>query len=95
MKKKPLFHDYLTNKKPDRNDSEDSIAGYHSAVIMQMNSIAGQMAVAVPAGNIRISDGFAERDCCGLWIRDKIPKNWWSFLMFTSIVAGKSRLLTQ
>ncbi|EPG1714078.1 S-type pyocin domain-containing protein [Morganella morganii] len=68
---KPLFHDYLTNQKTDRNDSEDSIAGYHSAVIMQTNSIAGQMAVAVPAGNIRISDGFAERNCCGLWIRDK------------------------
>ncbi|EBR0130818.1 pyocin [Salmonella enterica subsp. enterica serovar Ajiobo] len=29
------------------------------------------MAVAVPAGNIRISDGFAERNCRGLWIRDK------------------------
>lgn len=68
---KPLFHDYLTNQKTDRNDSEDSIAGYHSAVIMQTNSIAGQMAVAVPAGNIRISDGFAERNCRGLWIRDK------------------------
>lgn len=68
---KPLFHDYLTNQKTDRNDSEDSIAGYHSAVIMQTNSIAGQMAVAVPAGNIRISDGFAERNYRGLWIRDK------------------------
>lgn len=68
---KPLFHDYLTGKKTDRNDSEEGTAEYHSAVIMQTNSIAGQMAVVVPGGNIRILDGFAERDCRGLWIRAK------------------------
>ncbi|HDF2340598.1 TPA: S-type pyocin domain-containing protein [Morganella morganii] len=68
---KPLFHDYLTGKKPDRNDSEDGVAESHSAVIIQTSSIAGQMAVVVPAGNIRISDGFAERDYRGLWIREK------------------------
>ncbi|ROJ32174.1 hypothetical protein [Morganella morganii] len=92
---KPLFHDYLTNQKTDRNDSEDSIAGYHSAVIMQTNSIAGQMAVAVPAGNIRISDGFAERNCRGLWIRDKNTEKLVVVLMFAGIIAEKSRLLTQ
>ncbi|MEY1089081.1 colicin-like bacteriocin tRNase domain-containing protein [Morganella morganii] len=68
---KPLFHDYLTGKKPDRNDSEDGVAESHSAVIIQTSSIAGQMAVVVPAGNIRISDGFAERNYRGLWIREK------------------------
>ncbi|MEX9771615.1 colicin-like bacteriocin tRNase domain-containing protein [Morganella morganii] len=68
---KLLFNDYLTGKKMDRNDSEDGVAESHSAVIIQTSSIAGQMAVVVPAGNIRISDGFAERDCRGLWIREK------------------------
>ncbi|GAA0331847.1 S-type pyocin domain-containing protein [Morganella psychrotolerans] len=66
-----LLHDFLMGIKTVGNDSIDDVSDYHSAGIIQTNSIAGQMAVVVPAGNIKISNGFAERNCRGLWVRDK------------------------
>lgn len=66
-----LLHDFLMGIKTVGNDSIDDVSDYHSAGIIQTNGIAGQMAVVVPAGNIKISNGFAERNCRGLWVRDK------------------------